>query len=545
VEDSAQKRVMPLPELLGREGFEVREASGRKAYVDFTNKQFVVPFDSDPHAAVIRAHENMHVQITPRGKVKVKVEGAENRTMQAIEDCRVNAALRAVGIPTNPAPPEGIEERGIRSLASQSPLEQARALIGYHGRAEETLAREVVTEPWIVEVADEIISRFSEYEKNETVAPWSETIRAIEDLTRKFQNPPEDEEDDSDEGEESEDSEENDGDASNSGDANDDSENEDEYPSNDGSDEEEDGEDDEGFDLKNNPSSSSDEESEDEENEDENNSSSSNSSDDDSDEEEDGETELEGEDAFSPIEGEPIPLSDYTPEELADIKKAGIDNSYEYSRYYTRGSFQRMEIIHPSLTLPLPRPKTLSKRSSDIGSVPTQIHRLTSDGRIFRERGMGREGIAILFDVSGSMRISARQIDTILKIAPASVIATYQGLGSDPYNFGWLTIIAENKKRVSDDEIRRFQYHPETGKPGGENLIDGPAIEWLAKRKERRKIWITDGKVTGKEHPPKRQPTLNLEPAEIRRMAKVILEHKIEKIPSADEAIASISARKF
>src|ERR1041385_8849639 len=119
--------------------------------------------------------------------------------------------------------------------------------------------------------------------------------------------------------------------------------------------------------------------------------------------------------------------------------------------------------------------------------MPRQLHRMTIDGKVFREKAVRDYGVAILVDVSGSMSISEHDLERILRECPAAMIAIY---GSDHYcKNGYLKVNVENKMRI-DGAMK--------GEFGGGNVVDVPAIEWLAKRKEQRKIWICDGGVTGR-----------------------------------------------
>ena len=53
---------------------------------------------------------------------------------------------------------------------------------------------------------------------------------------------------------------------------------------------------------------------------------------------------------------------------------------------------------------------------------------------------------------------------------------------------GDLRIIAKNGMRVNDEYLEKHS--------GGGNVVDGPALRWLAEMPERR-IWVSDMKVFG------------------------------------------------
>ena len=71
-----------------------------------------------------------------------------------------------------------------------------------------------------------------------------------------------------------------------------------------------------------------------------------------------------------------------------------------------------------------------------------------------------------------------------MKEAPAVNIAAYSGFG----NNGELVILAKNGK-YADMEDR--ENHP----MGGDNLVDLPALEWLAGQPSPR-LWVSDTMIT-------------------------------------------------
>jgi hypothetical protein len=68
--------------------------------------------------------------------------------------------------------------------------------------------------------------------------------------------------------------------------------------------------------------------------------------------------------------------------------------------------------------------------------------------------------------------------------APAATIAAYGG----NYDDGPLRILAVNGK-IADPKGEAYTL------PGG-NVVDGPALQWLALQ-DRPRIWVCDGNVTG------------------------------------------------
>lgn len=119
------------------------------------------------------------------------------------------------------------------------------------------------------------------------------------------------------------------------------------------------------------------------------------------------------------------------------------------------------------------------------GRVPKNMHRWATDKRIFSTKRHRKGGIALLIDMSGSMSLSLRDIDNILKKVPASIIAGYSGSG----DYGELVVVAKDGRRVGSLSNLRL--------PGCGNIVDIPALHWLAKQKNTGKYWLTDGGVTG------------------------------------------------
>lgn len=145
----------------------------------------------------------------------------------------------------------------------------------------------------------------------------------------------------------------------------------------------------------------------------------------------------------------------------------------------------QMNIEKAPLTEALRADKTRRQRPHDQGAVPRYMHRLLSDQRVFGRRRKEKhfQG-TVLIDHSGSMNLSADQVDAILRRWPAVTIATYSGRSAD----GVLRIVAKNGRRAAQEFLERPS--------GTNNLVDGPALDWLAKQKGPR-VWISDGGVTG------------------------------------------------
>lgn len=122
-------------------------------------------------------------------------------------------------------------------------------------------------------------------------------------------------------------------------------------------------------------------------------------------------------------------------------------------------------------------------RASDYGYNPKYISRYCIDKKIFKQKQRVQGG-TILIDASGSMNFSGADILEIMQLLPAVNIAMYNGSG----NHGDLHIIAKNGMRVDDKYLASHS--------GRGNVVDGPALNWLASMPERR-IWVSDMKVFG------------------------------------------------
>lgn len=125
-------------------------------------------------------------------------------------------------------------------------------------------------------------------------------------------------------------------------------------------------------------------------------------------------------------------------------------------------------------------------RASDSGAIPRHMHRYATDGRIFGIKRPAAGG-TILIDASGSMELPSEEIAALLDIAPAATVAMYSGHAES----GFLTIIGERGKIAAPLAIDQARDLAGFG-----NIIDLPALEWLAKQPAPR-LWVCDGVVTG------------------------------------------------
>lgn len=123
-------------------------------------------------------------------------------------------------------------------------------------------------------------------------------------------------------------------------------------------------------------------------------------------------------------------------------------------------------------------------RSTDYGTVPRNLWRAGIDGKVFSSRRHRRQG-TVLIDASGSMPLSASDIEQFTREAPAAVVAIYWGRFFEPT--GTLRVVADNGRMGESSAFERDD---------SANAIDGPALWWLSKQRGPR-VWVSDGGITG------------------------------------------------
>lgn len=129
-----------------------------------------------------------------------------------------------------------------------------------------------------------------------------------------------------------------------------------------------------------------------------------------------------------------------------------------------------------------------TRKAQNTGSRLGSIRRWLTDGRVFRRsRNIRQKGGTVLIDTSGSMDLNPSHVAAILIATPAATVAIYSGEGTH----GTVSIIAKNGRMA---DARAIAKRIEDS--GGGNIVDGPALRWLAKQPGPR-TWICDGLVTG------------------------------------------------
>lgn len=166
------------------------------------------------------------------------------------------------------------------------------------------------------------------------------------------------------------------------------------------------------------------------------------------------------------------------------------------------------------------RPVGRRERPASEGCHVTRPHRWALDGAIFR-RSVAWRGGTVLIDCSGSMRLEPEQVRELVDASGgAALVALYSGLATR----GELRVVARGGRCAGPGAYERF---------GGGNVVDLPALEWLARQPEPR-LWISDGGVTG-EH--------DQSSPEIRaRCATVVRRGRIDRVASAEEAVRRLAA---
>jgi hypothetical protein len=145
------------------------------------------------------------------------------------------------------------------------------------------------------------------------------------------------------------------------------------------------------------------------------------------------------------------------------------------------------DVFRPRLDRTVRPPRSPGRRFSDTGVIPTAIHRITTDGAVFTTRRKVKGG-TVLCDASGSMHYHDSDIERILQEAPGSTVAFYAGSNYGAPR-GRIVVAADRGRAATVEEVRRAM-------PGQENLIDGPALRWLARQPAPR-FWISDEGVGG------------------------------------------------
>lgn len=176
--------------------------------------------------------------------------------------------------------------------------------------------------------------------------------------------------------------------------------------------------------------------------------------------------------------------------------------------------------LEPTIRLRLTEPKRNKKGGAKLwredGVIPTAPYRMTLDNKIFMRRRRKTIGGTVLIDGSGSMGFSDAQLAELVTAAPGARVAVYAGVA----DHGRLVIVADKGKMATQAALRDA-FEIENGHYMYGNVVDGPALRWLAQQPGPR-VWVSDGMVTGQDD----QMAHNLRKEAIALM----LEHDIERV---------------
>ena len=132
--------------------------------------------------------------------------------------------------------------------------------------------------------------------------------------------------------------------------------------------------------------------------------------------------------------------------------------------------------------------REIAKRNSDRGIVPKNMHRMTTDKKVFTNKTTVAGG-SMMIDCSGSMALYEEDIREIIDYLPAANIAGYVGYHDkiDGYD-GMIRVIAKDG-RIDTSAFEALESY-------GANSVDLDGLKWLAEQPEPR-IWISDQQVIG------------------------------------------------
>lgn len=165
-------------------------------------------------------------------------------------------------------------------------------------------------------------------------------------------------------------------------------------------------------------------------------------------------------------------------------------------------------------------------RCTDEGSLLRAPHRWATDRRVFARR-VRLPGGSVLVDASGSMSPTPEGLLHIVEAAAGALVACYNGSAE---GWGVIRVLARDGRRVADRLVA-----PPLDSCG--NVIDGPALRWLASKPAPR-IWVSDGGVTGVGDNSSRE--LRREAEEICRRAKI---RRVAEMAEAAELLRGASSR--
>ena len=513
------RKVQPLPEIiddLSGKGWEVRDSENKNiAYVDFEKNEFVVPMDASPESELIRAHEAAHVAETPREWQKQEI----SRILQGAEDARIYSRLNQVGISTKPKVWGEREMQALRTSPKVDTFEAVACALASRGTGweEDTKAALDDRYPGLFDFCvDKLNEVYEPYESRGELPPpeaAQEVSTYLEEILKQISQG-------GGEGESGE------GSGSTSGEASD------VEPSEGDNDSDSDGESEEEADspLGDKPGDKKPEKKKDLPRQVKDQLKKDSLV---------GKDKKKSKGPVKPGQDQPEKLPGFTKSERQEAEEMQLGwSAREADTYYTAEGKPKNSLAYygesgepgeikkwgkPKLDKPIrfKHVKMVKQTPSEDGLIPVGVHRYSTDMRIFKRKGRRRAGAAVLIDVSGSMGLTADQVRQIIEQCPAAIVAAYSG-GNPDRESGELRIIAQDRK----------YYSKTTYGMAGLNIVDVPALEWLAKRKEKKKLWISDGHTTGRG-----ECRLNHE--NVRKMVRLMKDHKIERVGNVYDLLES------
>jgi hypothetical protein len=166
------------------------------------------------------------------------------------------------------------------------------------------------------------------------------------------------------------------------------------------------------------------------------------------------------------------------------------------------------------------------KRStSDTGKTPNRIANYCGDPlrRIYTRKTRGTNALVIV-DCSGSMSLTADDLDAILKASTGATVVAYSA-GRDDDRTPNTYLLAHNQRRV--------RHLPDFA---GGNGVDAPAAAWAIKNYRKAGapvLWITDGRATGQSG----YSTYKLR----KQCQKLAQKHAITVARNVEEALADLA----
>jgi len=180
--------------------------------------------------------------------------------------------------------------------------------------------------------------------------------------------------------------------------------------------------------------------------------------------------------------------------------------------------------------------RELRKRNNDTGVVPKNMHRLTTDRKVFQSRKTIAGG-SMMIDCSGSMGFYSDDVEEIVNLLPASWIAGYVGYHGKHEGYdGDIRIIADNGS-MSRQAINKLNQY-------SANSVDFEALKLLAEQPEPR-IWVSDQQVIGVSERTGRVETLSHE--RVKEIERFMLKNNIIPIENVDmvkEVAKQLSVKK-